>query len=85
MTAPRLKRLDMRGLIAIHKELMARYGGGPREVDMAMLELSIVRSELMVRDPHWKRRARLAAEYGWRILTIRPFAEGNERWRWRRW
>jgi death-on-curing protein len=32
----------------------------------------------MVRDPHWKRRARLAAEYGWRILTIRPFAEGNE-------
>jgi len=79
MTAPRLKRLDVRGLTAIHGELMARYGGGSREVELAELELAIVRSELMVRDPHWKRRARLAAEYGWRILTIRPFAEGNER------
>ena len=86
MTGPRLRRLDMRGLIAIHQELMARYGGKASafasktsKVDLAKLELSIVRSELMVRDPHWKRRARLAAEYGWRILTIRPFAEGNKR------
>ncbi len=79
MTAPRLKRLDVRGLTAIHGELMARYGGGSREVDEGKLDLSIVRSELVVRDPHWKRRARLAAGYGWRILFNRPFAEGNER------
>ena len=79
MTAPRLKRLDVRGLIAIHQELLARYGGGSREVDEGKLDLSIVRSELVVRDPHWKRRARLAAGYGWRILFNRPFAEGNER------
>ena len=79
MTGPRLKRLDMRGLSAIHKELLARYGGNSREVDLAKLELSIVRSELVVHGPHWKSRARLAAEYGWRILTIRPFAEGNKR------
>ncbi len=44
-----------------------------------MLELSIMRSELVVRDRHWRSRARLAAGYGWRILTNRPFAEGNER------
>ncbi len=87
MTAPRLKRLDVRGLTAIHRELMARYGGGASfspssrsgEVDEGKLDLSIVRSELVVRDPHWKRRARLAAGYGWRILFNRPFAEGNER------
>ena len=66
-------------MIAIHGELMARYGGGSREVDMAMLEMSIVRSELVVRGPHYRGRVRLAAGYGWRLLKIRPFAEGNER------
>jgi death-on-curing protein len=79
MTGPRLRRLDMRGLRAIHKELMARYRGSSTRVDLAMLELSIVRSELVVRGPHWKSRARLAAGYGWRLLVNRPFAEGNER------
>jgi death on curing protein len=68
----------MRGLIAIHEELMARYGGHSRKVDLAMLELSIMRSEL-VRGSHWKSRARLAAGYGWRVLKNRPFAEGNNR------
>jgi death-on-curing protein len=69
----------MRGLVAIHQELLARYGGGSREVDWAKLELSIARSELVVRERHWRSRARLAAGYGWRILTNRPFAEGNKR------
>ena len=84
MTARRVRRLDMRGLIAIHGGLMARYGSKlgsekSKEVDMAMLELSIARSELVVRERHWRSRARLAAGYGWRILTNRPFAVGNKR------
>ena len=84
MTARRLRRLDIRGLIAIHGELLARYGSKlgsekSKEVDMAMLELSIARSELVVRERHWRSRARLAAGYGWRILTNRPFAVGNKR------
>ncbi len=79
MTAPRLKRLDVRGLTAIHGELMSRYGGGSREVERSRLEMAILRSELVVRGPHWKSRARLAAGYGWRVLVNRPFAEGNER------
>jgi death-on-curing protein len=85
MSWPRLRKLDMRGLIAIHQELMDRYGrqattpAKSREVDMAMLELSIGRAESVVRDPHWKRRARLAAGYGWRLLKNRPFAVGNKR------
>ncbi len=79
MTARRLRRLDMRGLIAIHQELLARYGGGSREVELPMLELSIARSELMARERHWRSPARLAAGYGWRILTNRPFAEENKR------
>ena len=79
MTGRRLRRLDMRGLIAIHQELMARYGGGSRAVELPMLELSIVRSESVVGEQHWRSRARLAAGYGWRILMNRPFAEGNKR------
>ena len=79
MTTPRLRRLDMRGLMAIHKELLARYGGSSREVDLAMLELVLVRAELVMKGPHWRIRARLAAGYGWRVLKNRPFAEGNKR------
>jgi prophage maintenance system killer protein len=84
MTARRLRRLDIRGLMAIHGELMARYGSKlgsekSKEVDMAMLELSIARSELVVRERHWRSRARLAAGYGWRVLVNRPFAVGNKR------
>jgi death on curing protein len=48
-------------------------------VDLAKLELSIVRSELVVRGPHWKIRAWLAAGYGWRMLVNRPFVVGNKR------
>jgi len=75
MTGPRLRRLDIRGLTTIHGELLARYGGNSRDVDLAKLELSIVRSELVVRGPHWKSRARLAAGYGWRLLVNRAFAD----------
>ena len=87
MTAQRLRRLSIRGLIAIHQELAARYGGQAlssassrtREVDLAMLELVLARAELVVRGPHWRSRARLGARYGWHVLKIRPFAEGNQR------
>ncbi|HEY4934610.1 MAG TPA: Fic family protein [Terriglobales bacterium] len=84
MKTPPLRRLDMRVLIAIHQQLLARYGSKPnseksRQVDLAMLELSVLRAESVVRDPHWKARARLAAGYGWRVLVNRPFAVGNKR------
>ena len=79
MTAPRLRRLTIRGLQAIHSEFIARYGGDSREVDMAMLELSIRRAESVVEGPHWKSRVRLGAGYAWALLKNRPFAEGNER------
>lgn len=84
MRTPRLRRLDMRGLIAIHQELVARYGSKlnsekSKEVDLAMLELSVQRAESVVRGPHWRGRAKLAAGYGWRMLVNRPFAVGNKR------
>lgn len=79
MSRAGLKLLSMAGLLAIHKHLLGRYGGRSSEVDMAKLELAIVRAEVMVRDPHWNRRARRAAQYGWRILKDRPFREGNSR------
>ena len=79
MSLPELKHLSMAGLLAIHKDLLRRYGGRSNEVDMIKLELVIVASEHMIRAPHYKRRARLAAQYAWRILKGRPFAEGNTR------
>ena len=79
MSVPGLKLLSIAGVLAIHKDLRRRYGGHSGEVDMAKLELAILPAESMVRDPHWKRRARLAAQYAWRILKGRPFAEGNTR------
>ena len=78
MSIPGLKQLSMAGVLAIHKDLLRRYGGRSSQVDMVKLELAIVASESMTRDPHWK-RARLAAQYGWRILKGRPFSEGNTR------
>jgi len=78
MSSQGLKRLSIAGVLAIHKELLRRYGGPCSEVDMTELEL-IVRAEWMVRDPNRKRRARQASQYAWRILKGRPFAEGNAR------
>jgi death-on-curing protein len=79
MSRPGQKLLSIAGVLAIHKDLLPRYGGRSSEVDMAKLGLAIGRVELMVRDPHWKRRARRASQYAWRILKGRPFAEGNSR------
>jgi len=79
MSIPGLKQLSMAGVLAIHKNLLRRYGGPCSEVDMTELELAIAASELMIRDPRGKRLARLAAQYGWRILMGPPFSEGNRR------
>jgi death-on-curing protein len=69
----------MRGLIAIHKELLTRYGGHSREVDMVKLELSLVRADRFAVDRKRDQWARLGAGYAWALLKSRPFAEGNER------
>ena len=69
----------MRGLIEIHKQLLARYGGQSREVDLVKLELALVRAVSFAADNKKFMRARLAAGYGWSLLMMRPFAEGNER------
>jgi death-on-curing protein len=73
------RRLSMRGLIAIHEELLTRYGGHSREVEMAMLELSLARAVKFAVDGKRDVWARLAAGYAWALLKNRPFAEGNER------
>ena len=67
------------GCIAIHQELQARYGGASREVDMAKLEVALLRAVKFAADGKRDMRARLAAGYAWALLKSRPFAEGNER------
>jgi death-on-curing protein len=71
--------MDKRGLIAIHKELLTRYGGHSRAVDEVKLELALVRAAKFAVDGKRDVWARLAAGYAWALLKIRPFAEGNER------
>jgi prophage maintenance system killer protein len=73
MSSAGQKRLSIAGVLAIHKELLGRYGGRSSEVDMAKLELA------MMLAPHGKRRAWRASQYAWRILKDRPFAAGNSR------
>jgi death on curing protein len=93
VTPVKMGQLDMRGLLAIHQELQARYGGGSafsasvssselpgsRAVDMAKLELALLRAVKFAADGKRDMRARLAAGYAWALLKARPFAEGNER------
>ena len=70
--------LSMRGVIAIHQELQARYGRSSRELDMAKLDQALRRAQNFA--AHGKRtmRSRLGAGYAWALLKLRPFAEGNE-------
>jgi len=72
------RRLSMRGLIEIHKQLLARYGGQSREVDLVKLELALMRAVSFAADNKKFMRARLAAGYAWSLLKARPFTEGNE-------
>jgi len=79
VTPVRMGQLDMRGVLAIHQELQARYGGHSREVDMAKLEVALLRAVKFAADGKKDMRARVAAGYAWALLKGRPFAEGNER------
>ena len=74
-----IRPLSTRGLLAIHQELQARYGGHSREVDTTKLELALLRAVKFAADGKRDMRARLAAGYAWALLKVRPFAEGNER------
>jgi len=78
VTPVRMGQLDMRGVLAIHQELQARYGGHSREVDMAKLEVALLRAVKFAADGKKDMRARVAAGYAWALLKGRPFAEGNE-------
>ena len=72
------KSLSIRGLVAIHKDLQARYGRHSTEVNEGKLELALARAATFCDDGKKNLRARLAAAYAWAILKNRPFAEGNE-------
>ena len=73
-----MEPLSMRGVVAIHQELQARYGWGSLEVDMAQLDLALMRAVKFACDGKRTMRSRLAAGYAWALLTMRPFVEGNE-------
>ena len=72
--------LDTRGLRALQRELVKRYGGkAPPEADETHLHSVLIRGESVERHARWNPPAHLAAGYGWALLTLKPFAEGNSR------
>ena len=80
MTSTKPQRtLSMQGLLAIHKELQARYGGHSREVHEGELESALAKAVSFGNDRKRDVRARIAAGYAWGILSNHPFAEGNQR------
>src|SRR5277367_5517538 len=73
-----MEPLSMRGVVAIHQELQARYGRGSLDVDMAQLDLALMRAVKFACDGKRTMRSRLGAGYAWALLNMRPFADGNE-------
>ena len=80
MTSTKPQRwLSRAGLIAIHQQLLTRYGGHSRAVDTALLDAALLRAERLAANGKRDTSARLAAGYAWALLKNHPFAEGNER------
>ncbi len=75
----RLRWLTSAAVLAIHEDLIARYGGASGLRVSALLESAIARPkhvatyETGVRVPQW------AAGYAWGLLRNHPFLDGNKR------
>jgi death-on-curing protein len=66
-------------MIALHKELITRYGGVPGVRTPELLESALARPKHLAT---YRRRLaipQLAAAYAWGILRNYPFVDGNKR------
>ena len=75
----RLRWLTAEAAIAIHEELIARYGGVGGVRSAALLESAIARPRHLAAYGRKVTVARLAAAYGWGLLRKHPFIDGNKR------
>ena len=75
----RLRWLTSGAVIAIHRELIARYGGMPGVRAPASLESALARPKHLVSYKHKVSVPEMAASYAWGLLRNHPFIDGNKR------
>lgn len=75
----RLRWLTSAAVVAIHQELVARYGGVPGLRAPASLESALARPKHLVAYKEKVTIPELAASYAWGLLRNHPFVDGNKR------
>jgi death on curing protein len=75
----RLRWLTSAAVIAIHQELIARYGGLPGLASVKSLESALARPKHLASYRRKVTVPELAAAYAWGLLRNHPFADGNKR------
>lgn len=75
----RLRWLTSGAVIAIHQELIARYGGMPGLRAPNLLESALARPKHLVAYIPRVNMSELAAAYTWGLLRNHPFVDGNKR------
>ncbi|HTZ89056.1 MAG TPA: type II toxin-antitoxin system death-on-curing family toxin [Alloacidobacterium sp.] len=73
------RTLNAAGVIAIHEELIARYGGTQGLRDRNLLESALARPLHLATYQHDVTIPDLAASYSWGLLRNHPFVDGNKR------
>ena len=77
MKRPRWLTAD--AVVAIHEELISRYGGIPGRRAKGLLESAIARPQHLAAYKRSVTMPSLAAAYGWGLLRNHPFVDGNKR------
>ena len=75
----RLRLLTARAVVAIHGELIVRYGGAAGLRDEGGLQSALARVPHLLAYGEDVKVPELAAAYGWGLLRNHPFIDGNKR------
>ena len=75
----RLQWLTSAGIVAIHRELITRYGGMPGIRAPESLESVVSRPKHLAAYKSKSTVPDLAAAYAWGLLRNHPFLDGNKR------
>ena len=75
----RLRWLTAKAVLAIHEELIVRYGGVSGLRDDGLLESAVARPQNLAAYGQKISVASLSAAYAWGLLRNHPFVDGNKR------
>jgi death-on-curing protein len=75
----RLRWLTAKAVLAIHEELIVRYGGVSGLRDDGLLESAVARPQNLVAYGQKISVPSLSAAYAWGLLRNHPFVDGNKR------